>query len=58
MTQGNVNRIVRIVHPICCVLDVHKESVSACVTFQKANVIPILCNRGFPWQISIDNCNL
>jgi hypothetical protein len=48
MTQGNDNKIIRIVHPICCVLNVHKESVSACVTFQKANVIPILYNRRFP----------
>ena len=33
MTQKDDSRIIRIVHPICCGLDVHKESVSACVIF-------------------------
>jgi transposase len=33
MTQKDDSRIIRIVHPICCGLDVHKESVSACVLF-------------------------
>ena len=33
MTERDVSRIIRIVHPICCGLDVHKESVSACVLF-------------------------
>jgi len=33
MTQGDDSRIIGIVHPICCGLDVHKESVSACVIF-------------------------
>jgi transposase len=33
MTQRDDSRIIRIVHPICCGLDVHKESVSACVIF-------------------------
>jgi len=33
MTRRGDNRIIRIVHPICCGLDVHKESVSACVIF-------------------------
>ena len=33
MTRGDDSRIIRIVHPICCGLDVHKESVSACVIF-------------------------
>jgi transposase len=31
MTRKDDSRIIRIVHPICCGLDVHKESVSACV---------------------------
>ena len=31
MTQKEDNRILGIVHPICCGLDVHKEQVSACV---------------------------
>ena len=33
MTRGDDSKIIRIVHPICCGLDVHKESVSACVIF-------------------------
>jgi transposase len=33
MTRGDDSRIIRIVHPICCGFDVHKESVSACVIF-------------------------
>jgi len=33
MTRVDDSRIIRIVHPICCGLDVHKESVSACVIF-------------------------
>ena len=33
MTRRDDNRIIRIVHPICCGLDVHKESVSACIIF-------------------------
>jgi transposase len=33
MTRAEDSRIIRIVHPICCGLDVHKESVSACVVF-------------------------
>lgn len=33
MTRSDDSRIIRIVHPICCGLDVHKESVSACVIF-------------------------
>lgn len=33
MTRGDDSRIIGIVHPICCGLDVHKESVSACVIF-------------------------
>jgi len=33
MTRKDDNRIIRIVHPICCGLDIHKESVSACMIF-------------------------
>lgn len=33
MTQREDSKIIEIVHPICCGLDVHKESVSACVIF-------------------------
>ena len=33
MTQRDDSRILRIVHPICCGLDIHKESVSACIIF-------------------------
>ena len=33
MTRQDDSRIIGIVHPICCGLDVHKESISACVIF-------------------------
>lgn len=33
MTRKDDSRIIRIVHPICCGLDVHKESISACIIF-------------------------
>ena len=33
MTRRDDTRIIGIVHPICCGLDVHKESISACVIF-------------------------
>jgi transposase len=33
MTRKEDSRIIGIVHPICCGLDVHKESISACVIF-------------------------
>jgi len=36
MTQKEDNRILGIVHPVCCGLDVHKEKVSACVIFLDA----------------------
>jgi len=37
MTRRDDSRIIRIVHPICCGLDVYKESVSACVIFPDSN---------------------
>jgi len=33
MTQREDNKIIGIVHPVCCGLDVHKESISACVIY-------------------------
>ena len=36
MTQKEDNRILGIVHPVCCGLDVHKEEVLACVIFPDA----------------------
>ena len=33
MTQKEDNKIIGIVHPLCCGLDVHKESISACVIY-------------------------
>jgi len=33
MTQNDNSKIIGIVHPICCGLDVHKESISACVVY-------------------------
>ena len=33
MTRKDDSRILGIVHPVCCGLDVHKEKISACVIF-------------------------
>jgi transposase len=33
MTQKDNSKLIGIVHPICCGLDVHKESISACVIY-------------------------
>jgi len=33
MTQIEDSKIIGIMHPICCGLDVHKETISACVIF-------------------------
>ena len=33
MTQRKYSKIIEVVHPICCGLDVHKESITACVIF-------------------------
>jgi len=37
MTQSDDSRIIRIVHPICCGMDVHKKSISACIIFPDNN---------------------
>ena len=37
MTRINESKIIRIMHPICWGLDVHKASVSACVIFPDDN---------------------
>ena len=37
MTRRDDSGIIRIVHPICCGSDIHKESVSACVIFPDGN---------------------
>ena len=31
MTKKNSSKIISVVHPICCGLDVHKDMVSACI---------------------------
>jgi len=31
MTQKNSSKIIFVVNPICCGLDVHKDMVSACI---------------------------
>jgi len=31
MAQGHDKRIISVVHPICCGLDVHKAFISACL---------------------------
>lgn len=35
MTQKSNSKVIGIMHPICCGLDVHKESISACVIFSE-----------------------
>ncbi len=37
MTRKNNNKIISVVHPICCGLDVHKDMVSACTIITKAD---------------------
>ncbi len=37
MTRSEDSKIIKIVHPICCGLDVHKESISACVLYIDVN---------------------
>jgi transposase len=37
MARPQNNTIVSVVHPICCGLDVHKESISACLLVTAAN---------------------
>jgi transposase len=34
MTRKDDTRIIEIVHPVCCGLDVHKESMSACILYR------------------------
>lgn len=33
MTRKNNNKIIEIVHPICCGLDIHKKKISACIIY-------------------------
>lgn len=35
MTQRKDSKIIEIVHPICCGLDVHKKKISACILFSQ-----------------------
>ena len=37
MTRKNNNKIISVVHPICCGLDVHKDMVSACIIITEAD---------------------
>ena len=37
MTHKNNNKIISVVHPICCGLDVHKDMVSACIIITEAD---------------------
>ena len=37
MTQREDSKIISVVHPICCGLDVHKESISACMIYVDEN---------------------
>jgi len=38
MTRTDDSRIIEIVNPICCGLDVHKKRISACIVFPKNSV--------------------
>ena len=37
MTRKNNNKIISVVHPICCGLDVDKDMVSACIIISEAD---------------------
>jgi hypothetical protein len=37
MTQKNSSKIISVVHPICCGLDVHKDMVSACIIITESD---------------------
>ena len=37
MTRKNNNKIISVVHPICCGLDVHKKMVSACIIITESD---------------------
>jgi hypothetical protein len=37
MTNKNSSKIISVVHPICCGLDVHKDMVSACIIITEAD---------------------
>jgi len=38
MTRKNNSKIISIVHPICCGLDVHKKMVSACIIITEPDI--------------------
>ena len=38
MTRKNNNKIISVVHPICCGLDVHKDMVSACIIITEKRI--------------------
>lgn len=33
MIRGDDSKIIEVVHSVCCGLDIHKESISACLIF-------------------------
>jgi len=37
MTRKNHNKIISVVHPICCGIDVHKKMVSATIIITEAD---------------------
>ena len=37
MTKKDNNKIISVVHPICCGLDVHKDMVCACIIITEAD---------------------
>jgi len=53
MTQKNSSKIISVVHPICCGLDVHKDMVSACLIItapdgEETFVVPEIVQEFFP----------
>ena len=38
MTRTDDSKIIEIVNPICCGLDVHKKKISACILFPESSV--------------------
>lgn len=44
MTRTNNNKIIEIVHPICCGLDIHKKRISACIIY--------------PEKVKADHCEI
>jgi len=47
MTQKNNIKIISVVHPVCCGLDVHKNMVSACIIITESDGENHLLSKNF-----------